>query len=570
MEQTLNEFKTQQNAALEILAKLKTFLEVGESLGVEIDGSLKTKLLNAMSEIETKKLKVALIGGFSEGKTSIAAAWMEKFDKSNMKITHQESSDEVRVYEVGNDIELVDTPGLFGFKEKYNADSKSIEKYKDITQKYVSEAHLVLYVMNSVNPIKESHTEDLQWLFRSLNLLPRTIFVLSRFDEVADVEDEVSYQDEAKIKKENVLNRLKDLINLTDKESSELSIIAVSANPFDMGMTHWLSNLEQFKQLSHISLLQDATSEKIKQSGGVVKIVNETKKTIIQDILEKQLPASQELNSIIEQEINKLSEISQVINKNVQSLEPKISEVRINLREFISKYFTDLILQAKGTSLETVSYFVEKEIGSEGINLNTKIQNEFERQIGAVSFELQKIETNFNAEIDSFNQTIKSYGKQGVNYLSKSGVINKDNVLLARDAIVTGAKTLGLDLSKYLKFKPWGAIKLANGVSGFLAIVGLCLEFWDSFDKAKKETEFRKAIEKMVGNFEEQRKEILEKINGSEFIVNFFSSYINLQNKLQSIQHQIAEMDKQQKMFKEWVEMGEIIDAEFSEIKQLT
>ncbi|MDD4855549.1 MAG: 50S ribosome-binding GTPase [Sulfuricurvum sp.] len=585
MNQTLDEFKKQQNGAMEILNKLKDFLEVGEKIGVEIDGSLKSKLFNALNEIATTKLKVALIGGFSEGKTSIAAAWMEKLDKSNMKITHQESSDEVSVYEVGNDIELVDTPGLFGFKEKYNADSQSIEKYKDITQKYISEAHLVLYVMNSVNPIKESHKEDLQWLFRTLNLLPRTIFVLSRFDEVADVEDEISYQNEAKIKKENVLDRLKDLIYLTDEESSELSIIAVSANPFDMGMAHWLSNLETFKKLSHISNLQNATSEKIKHSGGVAKIVNETKKTIIQDVLEKQLPASQELNLKIEQEVNKLTEISQVINKNVQSLEPKISEVRINLREFISEYFTDLILQAKGTSLETVSHFIEKEIGSEGINLNTKIQNEFERQIGAVSFELQKIETNFNAEIDSFNQTIKSYGKQGVSYLSKSGVINKDNVLLVRDAIVTGAKTLGLDLSKYLKFKPWGATKLANGVSGAIAFIGLALEVWDSYDNHQKEKAFQEFIngknkEKggnrtdddfgMIENFEKQRKEILETINGNEFISNFFPTYIDLQNKLQSIQNDIIEMNKQQKAFKEWVEMGEVIDVEFSEIKQLT
>jgi hypothetical protein len=506
---------------------------------------------------------------------------MEKLDKSNMKITYQESSDKVSVYEVGNDIELIDTPGLFGFEEI----GETEEKYKDITRKYVSEANLVLYVMNPVNPIKESHKEELKWLFRTLNLLPRTIFVLSRFDEVADVEDEISYQNEANIKSKNVLDRLKDLINLTDKESSELSVIAVSANPFDMGITHWLSNLEQFKQLSHISLLQNATFEKIKHSGGVTKIVNETKKTIIQDILEKQLPASQELNLKIEQEVNKLTKICQVIHKNVQSLEPKISEVRINLREFIAEYFTDLILQAKGTSLETVSHFIEKEIGSEGINLNTKIQNEFERQIGAVSFELQKIETNFNAEIDSFNQTIKSYGKQGVNYLSRSGVINKDNVLLARDAIVTGAKTLGLDISKYLKFKPWGATKFANGAAGFLAIIGLGMEIWDSWDKHQQEKAFQEFIngenkEKgadrtnndlgIIEIFEKLKKERIEMINSNEFIANFFPSYLDLQNELQSIQNTIIEMQKKQKMFKEWVEIGEIIDVEFSEIKQLT
>src|SRR3546814_14798706 len=77
---------------------------------------------------------------------------------------------------------------LFGFKEQVNAETNAIEKYKDITKKYVSEAHLVLYVMNSTNPIKESHQDDLVWLFRTLDLLPRTVFVLSRFVEVAAVE----------------------------------------------------------------------------------------------------------------------------------------------------------------------------------------------------------------------------------------------------------------------------------------------------------------------------------------------------------------------------------------------
>ncbi|GAA8612883.1 hypothetical protein oki184_06480 [Helicobacter pylori] len=78
------------------------------------------------------------MGGFSEGKTSIAAAWIERLDKS-MKIDHQESNDAVKIYDIDNEIELVDTPGLFGFKEKI-ADSGKIEHHKDITKKYVSKS----------------------------------------------------------------------------------------------------------------------------------------------------------------------------------------------------------------------------------------------------------------------------------------------------------------------------------------------------------------------------------------------------------------------------------------------
>ena len=201
MKNTVEKFKEQQSNSMKVLERLKTYLENGKNIGVDIDNTFINKLDKVISDVETKKLKVALIGGFSEGKTSIAAAWIEKLDKSNMKISHQESSDEVVVYDIGNDIELIDTPGLFGFKERFNSDSNSIEKYKDITQKYISEAHLILYVMNSINPIKESHKDDLNWLFRTLNLLPRTVFILSKFDEVADIEEESDYKDNLQIKK---------------------------------------------------------------------------------------------------------------------------------------------------------------------------------------------------------------------------------------------------------------------------------------------------------------------------------------------------------------------------------
>ncbi len=70
-----------------------------------------------MENVAGQKLKVALVGDFSEGKTSIAAAWIDRLDES-MKIDYKESSDEVKVYDIDNEIELVDTPGLFGFEKK--------------------------------------------------------------------------------------------------------------------------------------------------------------------------------------------------------------------------------------------------------------------------------------------------------------------------------------------------------------------------------------------------------------------------------------------------------------------
>ncbi len=241
--ETLEQFKANQKRNQEILQKLLDFVHTGEKYGIHIEESLKDKIRNAMENVADQKLKVALVGGFSCGKTSIAAAWIERLDKESMKIDHKESSDEVKIYDVDNEMELVDTPGLFGFEKKEH-DSGKIERYKDITKKYISEAHLILYALNPSNPIKESHKDDLNWLFRTLNLLSRTIFVISRFDEEADIEDEEDYNKRFKIKKENIQNRLNDLISLSEEEKESLSIVAVAANPFDLGVEHWLEHKE--------------------------------------------------------------------------------------------------------------------------------------------------------------------------------------------------------------------------------------------------------------------------------------------------------------------------------------
>ena len=131
--ETLKNFREKNDKAVEILEKLKEIISNGTKLGLAISPAV-IKKIERVTEMmgENQKLKVALIGGFSEGKTSIAAAWLGRIDKSSMKICQQESSDDVNVYDVDSEIELIDTPGLFGFKDKYNYDEHIVEKYKDI------------------------------------------------------------------------------------------------------------------------------------------------------------------------------------------------------------------------------------------------------------------------------------------------------------------------------------------------------------------------------------------------------------------------------------------------------
>ncbi|WP_409269831.1 LeoA/HP0731 family dynamin-like GTPase [Pseudomonas sp. KCJK9044] len=566
MENTLKTFKAQQASALTLLDRLQDFLEQGAQAGIPIDPALIGKLQNAINSMSGEKLKVALIGGFSEGKTSIAAAWMKKLDKSSMKISHQESSNEVKVYEVGEDFVLIDTPGLFGFKEQENTETHSLEKYKDITKKYVSESHLVLYVMNSTNPIKESHKDDLTWLFRTLGLLPRTVFVLSRFDEVADVEDEQDYQSNLQVKRDNVVGRLREQIGLTDKEATELSIVAVAANPFDLGVEHWLANLEQFKALSHIETLQTATTGKIQQNGGSVALANEMRASVIRDVLNNQLPVAIENDEKVAQEVGRLDELNTRLVKQLAVTGQQIEDARINLRNFAARYFSDLILQAKGSSLETFGDFFEREIGAEGIIVSTRLQNEFSRQTQSITLEVEKMQVGFDSEVNHFNTTVKALGKQGINHVLKGNLINNTTVLAARDGLTTIAKTVGMDIGKYLKFKPWGAVKFAKGANGALAFIGVALEAWDSWEQYKREEAFKKTVVEIVSNFEKQRQDFLDLVNSERFKEQFFPDYLLLNTRRQELQANVDESRLRQQRFQAWRVEAEAIDAEFKRL----
>ncbi len=443
---------------------------------------------------------------------------------------------------------------MFGFKEKI-ADSGEIERYKDITKKYVSEAHLILYALNPSNPIKESYKDDLNWLFRTLNLLSRTIFVISRFDEEADIEDEEDYNKRFKTKEENIQNRLNDLISLSEKERESLSIVAVAANPFGEGLEYWLEHKEEFQKLSHIKTLQDATQKKIKENGGKLTIIEEAKKSVIQDVVDRQMPLTKKEQQNLKRELEYLNKAMEKRRKEIQSLNGEIFQARINLKEFIMRYFSDLSRQVAGTSLETFNDFVKREIGNEGINIDTKVQNAFERETQGILNEIAKIETSFKADRSLFEKHAGTLGKIGNEFLKQSGLINATNIKLARDTIVAVGKFVGIDLA--FKFKPWGAVKLAGNLNKALPLIGVAFEAWDSWNKYQKDQKFEEA-KKMVSNFDNQKKEILDLINDeTRFKQTCFLSALELEKSLQEIKEAIEKTQACDQEFEKWIKAGE-------------
>ncbi len=217
----------------------------------------------------------------------------------------------------------------------------------------------------------------------------------------------------------------------------------MAANPFGWGLEYWLKHKEEFQKLSRIKTLQDATQKKIKENGGKLTIIEEAKKSVIQDVVCKQMPlAKKEQQQNIKRELEYLNKAMEKRRKEIQNLKGEISQARINLKEFITRYFSDLSRQVAGTSLETFNDFLKREIGDEGINIETRVQNAFERETQGILNEIAKIGTSFNADRSLFEKHAGTFGKIGNEFLTKSGFINATNIKLARDTIVAVGENL--------------------------------------------------------------------------------------------------------------------------------
>ncbi|GAA8143825.1 hypothetical protein HpNP29_10110 [Helicobacter pylori] len=254
--------------------------------------------------------------------------------------------------------------------------------------------------------------------------------------------------------------------------------------------------------------------------------------------------------------------------KDIQDLNKEISQARIHLREFIIRYFSDLIRQVSGTSLETFNDFVIREIGDKGINIETKVQNEFEKQTQGISNEIAKIGTTFNADMSFFEKHAGTLGKIGINFLNQSGFINATNIKLTRDGIVAVAKFTGIDLA--LKFKPWGAFKLAGNINKGLPLIGLAFEVLDSWKESQKIEKLEKAKREMESDFNNQKQEILDLINDeTKFKQTCFPSVFELEKCIQACEESVKKTQECVQGLEKWIQTGEdfikgedIIDVE--------
>ena len=401
--ETVDVFEVKRKKINDLLYEFLEYLKEGQSNGISIENDVIRKVEESIGDFEKnyEELNVALIGAFSEGKTTIAAAWTGKIDKSSMKISISESSDRVEVYyDTDNKIKLVDTPGLFG-----SGSTDEGIKYREITEKYVSEAHLIFYVMDPINPIKESHREEVVWLFKTLGLLPRTIFVLGKFDIVADLDDKEDYNKTYTTKRQIVIDRLKDFEIITS-DNEKIDIVAVSANPFDEGVDYWLENKEEYEKLSRIKTLREATTRKITNLGSKEKILLETQKSIIKDIsVRNSAEVSDKLNKytrLIEDKRENLSEAIEDLSQNRE----EILNSQKQLVSYLNNVRKSLVADIRTAVPETLPEIIASRLGNEGEIFKTDIENEMRSYVESVN---NSLDNTINTYVKATSITDKMF-----------------------------------------------------------------------------------------------------------------------------------------------------------------
>ena len=396
------------------MQELDIILQEGEKLGLNLQEVYK-KVAHVQETISDEKIKIVLLSSFSDGKTTIIAALNEQIE-DNMKIDSDESSDEIIVYHpqgLAKDFEIMDTPGLFGSKEK-EVEGEAI-RFSEITERFISEAHIILYVCDAVTPLKESHASFIEKVMRQYNKLPSTIFVINKMDEAGyDLLDEKDFQRGVAIKTENLVKRLKDTIDLTDAEAEELNIVCTAADPKGKGLTKWFERLEDYKKRSHIDDLRACIDRIIDSCDKELlhKSVELATMTDIADMLSQNITAvSQSIGETIK-------ERTIVINDSKSELALLKSDLN-NARKLMSDRLNELkngiFAELDAITIEDLNSFIEQKIGVEENGISFYIFNNEVNQIIRECSEGNNVALHEHAQlIDQKISSMKQFAIDGL------------------------------------------------------------------------------------------------------------------------------------------------------------
>ncbi|MDE1150246.1 MAG: dynamin family protein [Azospirillaceae bacterium] len=556
--ESFERFEMGKADVLASMTRLRAVVAKLGDLGLDVAADI-GKIEQAVRDVQDDVLRIALLGAFSDGKTSVVAGWLGQV-MPDMKIDSDESSDRLAFYRPDNlpaRCEIVDTPGLFGDKRRQDEDGVDIQ-YGDITREYLSEAHLIFYVVDATNPLKDSHKDVVRWVLRDLNKLAATIFVINKMDEVADLRDADDFAAQARIKKDNLAGKLQRFVALTDVERAALNIVCVASNPNGRGLDFWFEKKQVYEERSRIGVLRHVANTVLDHSTRDV-LIRKTGLDVVGDVLGRKLAAADEEIGRASLAATALIQDSQRVSEEVKQAKRTVMSARGDLSEELQQEEKRLQEIIRALGREGIVAFLEDEIGysedDTGYKLRLKIDIAlywaFEQSTDVLGQIAKRIETQLDASASfaaALADSAMTITKQALDGLAGMPVDTiKTGVFAARDALksVTGVA---------IKFKPWGAVKVAGNVAKWAGIAGAAVqvlgEAFDVYKNVADQKELAKLKDELIEMIKEHFKAIYDVLGNEQLTIETFAPQIKVFETVLATQQDSlkAIVDRQEKL----------------------
>lgn len=549
------------------LSALKELLKKNVEEMPELEVYL-NKIDSIMNTIKNGEISVVLLGCFSDGKTSAIAGLLGGRLEDNMKIGNDETSDELEIYrpkDLKRGFKIVDTPGLFGTKEK-EIDGKNV-KFSQITERYISEAHIIIYVCNAVNPLKDSHVEIIRRVMRDYHKLDNTIFVINKMDEAGyDLLDDYDFNNGCEKKKENLISRLRSTINLSPDEERRLHVVCIAADPKGKGLQYWFSKIDSYYERSHIKDLRKCVNSVV-NSSDVDDLASSAYETSVFDIIDGLYKVISCTEKPVSRAIVKMERDCEEIEEDGKALKSELRLSRKELRESINNIKNDVLQNIKAASLDTIADVISSDLGVQDnkvtfyvfrYKLIAQIEQCCEVNFTNVDIAAVKIQERYFIQDEMLNDAVK----MGIGQL-KNLNISGEQIKAVRDII-----------AKEHKFKPWEAIKLGKNISKYASEIGAGIEVVFGIYNWYKKHKNQKALGELKRALSNAVNDCISNIfntfkSETDFYKNYAPSYLQLcqtiedRNKeINTLKQKVKNLENFKKNIEIWRNSAEYVSFE--------
>jgi len=350
-------------------------------------------------------------------------------------------------------------------------------------------------------------------------------------DEVTDLTEQVLFDDQAAIKKDNLKAKLQRAANLTSEELTRLNIVCLASNPGGRGLEFWFGKPEHYESRSRINDLKAMTT-RILQDNVPAVLMAKTGMDVVRDVVGQHVARAEEqlgrLNAFAQQNAEESERIKQDISKGRRDVKRLAGELFEELRNIEN----ELLGKLRPLSLENIRDFLEDEIGytEEGVGykLNLRIKAAIDRSFDQSSKVTNRISQDIGRQLNSSESflnamsegALKSMGGAAKGIANLSPDIIKGAVFAARDALgsVTGV---------VIKFKPWQATKIAGAISKWAGPAGaaftLTSDLLSAYKAHELEQELKTVKESITTIIKSSFKDIYDLIGDDEKLLDFFA-----------------------------------------------